>query len=84
MIDARRDSVEGEPLEIPRTKRSGFLFESEKLYSRFITIELCSNSLHQSPQVAMIVGKRRRNTVVQPDGMNYTAQSCPTKRQDLG
>jgi len=48
MIDARRDSVEGEPLEI-------FLSESEKLYSRFITIELCSNSLHQSPQVAMIV-----------------------------
>ena len=57
MIDARRDSVEGEPLEI-------FLSESEKLYSRFITIELCSNSLHESPQVAMIVGKRRRNTVV--------------------
>jgi hypothetical protein len=30
----------------------------------FITIELCSSSLHEGPQVAMIVGERRHNTVV--------------------
>jgi hypothetical protein len=31
-----------------RNQTSLFLFESEKLYSRFITIDLCSSSLQES------------------------------------
>ena len=48
----------------------------------FITIELCSSSLHEGPQVAMIAGELRHNTVVFivfNCGMNHAGQNCPKK-----